>query len=382
MSVLVSDGGENLSRTLHHILDTFAADIDCSRGVFLKPNIVFPVKEGSGEITPLAVAETLVATLRERQSDVDVVIGEGVAAGRDPQENFRVSGYAELARKLGVPLMDLDRADRRAVPWEFGQLQLPEIALDRVYINLPILKPSSACTISGALKNQKGLLLPEVKKAFHRLGLQERVSELNAAVRPSLTIMDCSRFFGRGVFISGNNCGEIDATACELLGIDEPEHVALARNAGLFSSGYAVQGDRSGLALSRPCPEDAEFKRIGRLRLWSNPQACTGCRYVFRDIERNLLHREQLLAAAKMLPYLVGGAEIIMGRNAQWRREYDTVICVGACTRRVAEEGGHIYIPGCPPTPTDFCEHLPSFREKSLSGDAVDAQPVRHLRPS
>ena len=359
MAVLLSDGRKNLGDACRHILDTFVSDIDSTRGIFLKPNIVFPVRPGSGEITSPALVRTLVLTLRERHANIDIVLGEGVAAGCDPSENFHVSGYAELARELDVPLLDLHSAERKTVAWKFGELELPCVALERTYINLPILKPSSACVISGALKNQKGLLLPAMKKKFHRLGLHEQIAELNAVVQPALTIMDCSNFFGRNAFMSGNNCGEIDATACQLLGIDEPEHVQMSRSARVFAEGYSVSGDEISMRRASARPMAKEFKRLGRLRLWSNPQACSMCRYIFHDIQHGVLKRQNLIAAAKLLPYSISGAEIVMGSNPQWRREYRTVICVGACTRRVAQEGGHIYIPGCPPTPSDLCDNLP-----------------------
>ena len=178
---------------------------------------MFAVSPESGEITSPLLVRTLISTLRERYGNIDIVLGEGVAAGCDPRENFQVSGYAELARELNVPLLDLHCVDRKTVVWKFGKLELPRVAFERTYINLPILKPSSACVISGALKNQKGLVLPAMKKHFHRLGLHEQIAELNTVVQPSLTIMDCSRFFGRNVLLSGDNCGEIDATACQLL---------------------------------------------------------------------------------------------------------------------------------------------------------------------
>jgi uncharacterized protein (DUF362 family) len=359
MAVLLSDGRNNLKDAFHHILDTFITDIDYSRGIFIKPNIVFAVRQGSNEITSPSFVKTLISTLRERHSNIDIMLGEGVAAGCDPWKNFQLSGYAELAHELDIPLLDLDCAERKTVAWKFGKLKLPRVALERTYINLPILKPSSACVISGALKNQKGLLLPAAKKQFHRLGLHEQIAELNAVVRPALTIMDCSRFFGRNALISGNNCGEIDATACRLLGIDEPEHVQLSRSARVFVTGYSVEGDQISIRRASARPMVKEFKRLGRLRLWSNPQACTGCRAIFRDIQHDLLKRENLSAGVKLLAHSIKGAEIIMGSNPHWRLEHHTVICVGNCTRRVAKEGGYIYIPGCPPTLGDLCDNLP-----------------------
>jgi uncharacterized protein (DUF362 family) len=359
MTVLLSDGRKDLKVSFHQILDTFLTDSDYTRGVFIKPNIVFAVKDGSGEITSLSFVKTLISTLREHHSSIDIILGEGVAAGCDPSENFQISGYKELAHELNVPLLDLNCSERNKIAWKFGKLELPTVALERTYINLPILKPSSACVISGALKNQKGLLTPAMKKQFHRLGLHEQIAELNIVVQPSLTILDCSRFFGHNVLISGNNCGEIDATACHLLGIDEPEHVQLSRNARVFASGYSIEGDKINLKRISNRPMVKEFKRLGRLRLWSNPQACTGCRYIFQDIQKNSLKRQNFLAGIKLIPHSIKGAEIIMGSNPKWRREYKTVICIGACTRRLAKEGGFIYIPGCPPTLDDLRNNLP-----------------------
>jgi uncharacterized protein (DUF362 family) len=359
MAVLLSDGRNNLKEAFRHVLNTFITDIDCSRGIFIKPNIVFATRPASGEITPPSLAEALISTLREHHGNIDIILGEGVAAGCDPRRNFQISGYSQLAQELNVPLLDLHSAERKTVAWKFGRLELPRVALERTYINLPILKPSNACIISGALKNQKGLLLPAMKKQFHRLGLHEQIAELNAVVQPSLTIMDGSRFFGRNVLISGNNCGEIDATACQLLGIDEPDHVQLSRRARVFATGYSVTGDKIRLRRVSARPVVREVKRLGRLRLWSNPQACTMCRYIFRDIQHHQLKRRNLLLGLKLLGYSIKGAEIIMGLNAKWRQEHSTVICIGECTRPVAKTGGYIYIPGCPPTVSDLYDKLP-----------------------
>jgi uncharacterized protein (DUF362 family) len=359
MAVLMSAGRNNLIGALHHILDTFLIDIDFSHGIFIKPNIVFAVGPKSGEITPPFFVKTLILAIKERYGNIDIIIGEGVAAGCDPSENFRVSGYAGLAHKLNVPLLDLNSSERKTVAWKFGKLELPKVALERTYINLPILKPSSVCLRSVALKNQKGLLRPAMKKQFHRLGLHEQIAELNAVVQPTLTIMDCSHFFGSNALLSGNNCGEIDATACQLLGIDEPAHVKLSRRAHVFAPGFSVGGDK---IKSKRIPvhlKNREFKRLGRLRLWSNPQACTGCRAIFRDVQHDWVNFKNISGKTKLLTNSIKGAEIIMGLDPEWRKEYPTVICIGECTRRVAKEWDYIHIPGCPPKLDDLYDNLP-----------------------
>jgi uncharacterized protein (DUF362 family) len=357
MPVLLIDE-KNPFTAFQRTLAAFPGAIDPARGVLIKPNIVFASRPSSGEITPPALTRALVLALRERYPAIEIILGEGVAAGCDPQENFRVSGYDDLARELQVPLVDLNHAEHVSVAWKFGRLELPRLALERSYINLPILKPSSACVISGAMKNQKGLLLPGMKKHFHRMGLHEQIAELNRVVRPALTILDGGRFFGPGRLVCGDNCGEIDALACEMLGIQPPEHVRLAQAAGIYAPGFAVTGARFAPNGAASHLAAREYKHIGRLRLWSNPSACTGCRYIFRDIKQNLLKPRNALTAAKLLTYALSGAEIVMGSSPSWRKEHRTVICIGACTRRVAQEGGYIHVPGCPPTLQDLLDHL------------------------
>jgi len=359
MAVLLSEGRQSLEQAFHRILDKQSTGIDWARGVFLKPNIVFAAKPDSGQVTSPTFVAAFIRVLRERHNGVDIVMGDGVAVGRDPAQNFVASGFSRLSRESGVPLIDLHRAKRKVVPWRFGSLELPSIALDRVYVNLPILKYSSACVLSGALKNQKGLLTPEMKKQFHRLGLHEQIAELNRAVRPTLTVLDCNRFFGPNVLISGDNCGEIDATACRLLNIDEPEHVRLSRSAGVFAPGFSVDGEEAGIKRIAARPEARESKRLGRLRLWSNSQACTGCRAIFKDAKDDFLRPHHLTAKRKLLARSLRGAEIVMGSDPRWQKEYDTVICIGSCTKPLASENGYVYVPGCPPTLDDLYGHLP-----------------------
>jgi uncharacterized protein (DUF362 family) len=359
VTVFLSDGRRSLADAFRQILDEQGAAIDWAAGVFLKPNIVFAAKPESGQITPPSFVAAFVRALRERRSDADIVMGDGVAVGRDPAHTFMASGFTQLARELNVPLIDLHAAERRPVPWSHGELDLPSIALDRVYINLPILKHSSACLISGALKNQKGLLTPTMKKQFHLRGLHEPIAGLNAAIKPWLTVMDCRQFFGPNVLISGDDCGEIDATACRLLGIDEPDHVKLARSAGVFADGFTVQGDEGAINCVAVRPEATETKRIGRLRLWSNPRACTGCRTLFRDAKDDVRRPGHVAAKRRLVGYSLRGAEIVMGSDPQWRREYRTVICVGSCTHKLAKDNGYVYVPGCPPSLDDLYDHLP-----------------------
>jgi hypothetical protein len=47
-----------------------------------------------------------------------------------------------------------------------------------------------------------------------------------------------------------------------------------------------------------------------------------------------------------------------MGSHPVFRREMHEVICIGECTRQLAEENGYTHVPGCPPTPRQLRRSL------------------------
>jgi len=170
--------------------------------------------------------------------------------------------------------------------------------------------------------------------------------------------MDCSMFLGRNVFVSGDNCGEMDATVCRLLQMEQPEHVRAAAAAGVFSADFSTSGDTLEQKSVTSFPRPTEFKSLGRLRLWSNPQACSACRHLFSDIKHKPVRQLSLFSALKLLKRVIVGAEVIMGMNPSWRREHPHVICVGECTRDIAEKNGYRHVPGCPPKSSDLLKRL------------------------
>ena len=318
------------------------------------------MREKSGEITRHAVVRAVIDVLRELSSNVDIVIGEGTAAGTNPADNFRVSGYATLAKELGVDLLDLNEVEHIKIKWKYGALALPKIAFERTYINLPILKQSSAAGISGAMKNQKGLLVPKMKKGFHKLGLHKPIAHLNKVVQPDLTIMDGINFFNNNVLIAGDNTCQVDQVAIKLLKAPEPEYIKLSRAIDVGSDNFPTSGDDIEELKSTYEHQPRQYKKFLRIRLWSNPRACSMCRYVFLRIKKFPMEdlRYTTLMYLKLLKYAITGAEIILGSKPHFQAQYKHVVCIGDCTKRLARDKGYTHIPGCPPTKDQMLKHL------------------------
>lgn len=172
------------------------------RPVMLKPNLVnaspHPVT------TPPAFCAAVIDFIRQH-TDAPIVVAEGCGdMSLDTLEVFARTGYSEMARDLGVALLDLNTAPLKALEdaqcRRFPKMWLPEAAFEHVLISLPVLKAHSLCRLTGSMKNMMGLAPPErfggqygswKKAAFHDR-LDEAIVDLNRYRSPDFTVMDAT----------------------------------------------------------------------------------------------------------------------------------------------------------------------------------------------
>lgn len=360
MSVFLIEESKDLKQNLRRIIDFYEFRFNDKKGILIKPNIVFPVSEKSGQITRHKVTGHLIRVLREKYPNKKIIMAEGTAAGSNPEENFVVSRYTYLSKKLKVPLLDLNKVERVTVKWKYGTIRLPKLIFENAYINLPILKKSSVALISGAMKNQKGLLDPNMKKTFHKLNLHEPIAHLNKIIQPGLTIMDGYNFFKNNILFAGDNTFEIDVTASKLLECDEPAYIKISRDIAVGYDNFKVIG--KDILHSRPAftPSRKEYQKLLRIRLWSNPRTCSMCRFLVKDIRRfskgNLKYA--FIMSTKLARHALTGLELIYGSKPKTNVSYNRVVCIGDCTRKFAQENGYRHVPGCPPTKKQMMKYF------------------------
>jgi hypothetical protein len=209
------------------------------------------------------------------------------------------------------------------------------------------------------MKNQKGLILPKMKKAFHKIGLHKPIAELNKVIQPSLTILDCANFSSEDLFIAANNTYEADKTAVQFLGISEPDYLKIANNLDIGNNDCTISGDPIGKAVLKSTIEYSEIKKIFRLKFRVSPRTCSMCRFIFQDL-KNIKNGNISLyfkLYLKMSFYAFSGAEVILGCN-NVLPDSKKVICVGDCTKKLAKKYDYIHIPGCPPKKQDILKRL------------------------
>ena len=235
---------ESFEASVPEVLDALGAReiFAAQTNILIKPNLI---NDSPPPVTtPAACCEALVRYIRDC-SDAAITIGEGCgSATLETDTVFDRLGYRDMARSLGVELLDLNNAPlvTRSEPGcdVFREMHLPEIVFTHYLVSVPVLKAHSLADITGTLKNMMGIAPPEHyggrygswKKAVFHGKMHESIVDLNRYRTPDITLMDAS--IGLADFhLGGAHCSppvgkllagldplEIDRHAASLLRFD------------------------------------------------------------------------------------------------------------------------------------------------------------------
>ncbi|MEA1966980.1 MAG: DUF362 domain-containing protein, partial [Thermodesulfobacteriota bacterium] len=331
----------------------------------IKPNVLGPFDPDSGIVTHPKVVGALVKILK--QKGLTVVVGEASVVGTDTMTAFKKAGYFEIAQKYGIKLVDFNKEKRRKVKFNNRILKIPEIVFSHEYINIPKLKTHDQAFVSISMKNQKGLLMSNDKKAFHRKGiyvLGQNVLLLSSIVQPDLNIVDgIDSLEGNGpgqwgikknmdILVAGCDMFEVDNVCVDIMGFDI-DRIEYIPKTDYSTVGLGIKEVRSNFI-------EPEFNRA-RKKLnccfWLG-EACSGCNQNIRASVTGLWKRP-FRACSFLFQSIFSRMNIVAGNCENINFDSaDSVICIGECTRKEAERKGYKFIPGCPPDVKTIIKNL------------------------
>jgi uncharacterized protein (DUF362 family) len=235
--------------------------------IVLKPNLV---NASPPPVTfPASAAAALLGYVRDC-SRARLVIAEGCGEPDvETGELFSRHGYADLARRYGAELVDLNHTP--ALKLEnpgyqvFPHFMMPRIIMEGFLISAAVLKAHSLADVTLAMKNLIGCAPPAHyqqggywrKSAFHGR-MHEAIFELNRYRKPDLSLLDGSVGMAEH-HLGGPTCDPpvrrivagfdpvaVDAVGASLLGRDWRcvEHIRLAD--GVLGAAGAVDGKAPG----------------------------------------------------------------------------------------------------------------------------------------
>jgi uncharacterized protein (DUF362 family) len=243
-------------------LDQFSDKIASASSIFIKPNLV------SKEPYPTTTDPQLLHTVLEYLSDHAVTVGDGPAFDAPLNAFFdRKSRGVTTHHPLksvcdehGVDFVNLNNGPfaKRRSDRGFGVFLSTVPGSFDLKISLPVLKSHFVCTLTGAVKNQFGLVKPTERVRLHASGVNLHKSIAEAAVLEpfDIFIVDAVetlvnaqelRYGGTkahlGYVLAGTDPIAIDCAGLELLRtvdgrlagktIDNIPHLAFAESYGL-----------------------------------------------------------------------------------------------------------------------------------------------------
>jgi uncharacterized protein (DUF362 family) len=292
-----------------------------------------------------------------------VMIGEEPAVNRPVKKVYQGFKAEELARRAGAELVDLRAAGYRTVPAplgrEFSELRVSKIALDvDLMVNLPLMKSHMLTAVTLSLKNQKGIIPPVEKRAFHQRNLSQGVADLATVVKPGLIIVDAmiastnwvigGGLQPMGLILAGDNPVSTDVVCSHLMQADpyRIDHIRAASEMGVGEidlDRIEVLGeeiDELSVPFALPADPLAIASELDNVEVLVG-DTCSGCLNRLGEVFAKI--GKENLAQSGDIAFVVGkDIAPVEGR---------TNILVGVCTAR--HKGDGIYLSDCPPMAVD-----------------------------
>lgn len=253
---------ESLKSTISEGLNLIGGFSDLKSPVLIKPNICTISDSTGSSVTDVKVVEAIARLVLEADRGMTIKIVESDSQSKYTEEAFEKFGYVDLETAMkdegfDVSLVNLSKSPLMKMDFKgryFDNPQLPEIlAKPHYFITVAAAKTHYLTTITGALKNQFGVL-PRKDQAFYHPSINDVVIDLNQLIQPDLCIVD-ARVGVEGwngpntrpleTFIMGYKPASVDATMARVMGFDPHEirHVLESSQIGLGGLDPSILGE-------------------------------------------------------------------------------------------------------------------------------------------
>ncbi len=262
--------------------------------VLLKPNL-----NGVEGCTNIELADALIGMISDAGAG-RISIGEATFGdARTTDMLFKKTGYAELARKYGIPLHNLNASQAVEVevkePLVAKTLRIAREAIEAdAIVNIPVMKVHYATGITLALKNMKGVLVGDQKRRFHEIGLDKAIVDLNNTIRPRLNVIDATtcmeRMGPRGgdavtldLVIAGSEAAETDWVGARVMGygLSEVRHLRYFMEFNRIDAGNIEFAGESLESVARPFRKVDVENLVPDALTVLQTDACSSCMNAF-----------------------------------------------------------------------------------------------------
>jgi uncharacterized protein (DUF362 family) len=215
----------------------------------IKVNFICYETWDTGATTDPMVVEAIWMKLKD--VGVDACVVESDATMTNADKAYMKSGMKEMCERNGIEFINLKHIKDKvklAVPngEALRSITVPRIVTESAVISAAKLKTHMATTVTLGMKNMFGLLPDKFKGKYHAKGISDVIVDINAVVKPVLTVVDgFVGMEGHGpvdgdpvrmdLIVAGRDVVAVDATCCRIMDFDphKIKHVRRAFERGL-----------------------------------------------------------------------------------------------------------------------------------------------------
>jgi uncharacterized protein (DUF362 family) len=354
--------------------------------VLIKPNVgggVFKGMPAAGVMTRPIIIADIIALLREHGCN-SITLGEGPIVLEqfkwDATRAYERSGIDVLSKKLGVDLIDFNEEEFVTLYLDKKRIKVAKRVLDADFIiDMPTLKTHNQTKVSLGLKNLKGCLHMQSKKAFHRYGLEHFIALLGMRVEPHLTVIDGIHGLSKGpwgtdthpldLIIAGTDVLSCDIVGTNIMGIDPNEVLHIQEFAQMKGRGTDVEGiDIRGEAIEEVSTK-LDYGSAAPLELFYT-HGVKGI--VIQDLGESVCSACSMSIWAGVTNFLAenkgvtfDNIEFCLGRDPRGESESKQVFLLGNCAIGANKMlTDVIKVKGCPPSIGDTHEMLKAYAKR------------------
>jgi uncharacterized protein (DUF362 family) len=206
--------------------------------VLVKVNFICEKTWDSGATTDPVVVEAIIKKVSDLGLEVCVVESDATITSAD--KAYAKTGMKEMCERNGVEFVNLRHMkDRVKLVVPDGEalktVTVPRLVVESAVVSAAKLKTHSATNVTLGLKNMFGLLPDKFKGKYHARGISKVIVDVNAVIKPVLTVVD--GFVGMegagpidgdpvrmDLIVAGRDVVSVDATCCRIMGFD-PRYV-------------------------------------------------------------------------------------------------------------------------------------------------------------
>ena len=229
--------------------------VDCKdafsgyKKVLVKVNFICDKTWDSGATTDPIVAEAIIKKVADLGLEVFVVESDAMMTNADKASVK--TGMTDMCERNGVKFVNLRHLkDKVKLVVPEGEalktVTVPRLAVESAVVSAAKLKTHMATTVTLGLKNMFGLLPDKFKGKYHAMGISNVIVDVNAAIKPVLTVVDgFVGMEGHGpvdgdpvrmdLIVAGKDVVAVDATCCRVMDFDphKIKHVQRSFERGL-----------------------------------------------------------------------------------------------------------------------------------------------------